>query len=172
MRLILGFLKEDTNTLLSVVRANHYMYDIVIPNLYDTVTINERNWLQVTYGNTVAKQDGTLKGDRPPLIHEQHADTSRQRIYHGPQQERQSHGSNSQNGSRCPAGLEIYPTLPSVGRSHHHHSLLQAVPQPPRTAREQNDKTIIEKALRGYHLEKLERDCTHRSGICRARFRT
>jgi len=52
--LIIGHLKadDDLSTLAVAARANHCLYDLVIPRLYETVTINEENWRQVGYGHT------------------------------------------------------------------------------------------------------------------------
>lgn len=53
MRFIIGFLKEDANTLASVVRVNQCLYDIAVPDLYDTVTINKENKVTIGYGHSL-----------------------------------------------------------------------------------------------------------------------
>ena len=41
----------DFKTLTSVARVNRNMYDIVIPKIYQTVIVNERNKSKVGYGH-------------------------------------------------------------------------------------------------------------------------
>jgi hypothetical protein len=51
---IISFLKADDNlpALAVVARVNHDMYDLVIPKLYESVTINEDNKQHINYGHS------------------------------------------------------------------------------------------------------------------------
>jgi len=63
MRLIIRFLKEDANTLASVVHVNQCFYDIAVADLYDTVTINKENKVTIGYGHSLPQSmysKGTL----------------------------------------------------------------------------------------------------------------
>ena len=54
--------EEQCGTLAKTARASQRMYDVVIPKLYDTIHITERNRLNFTYGCTMADlslPDGT-----------------------------------------------------------------------------------------------------------------
>jgi len=53
MRLIIGFLREDANTLASIVRVNQCLYDIAVPDLYNTITINKENKVAIGYGHSL-----------------------------------------------------------------------------------------------------------------------
>ena len=53
MRLIIRFLREDANTLASAVRINQCFYDIAVPDLNDTVTINKENKVTIGYGHSL-----------------------------------------------------------------------------------------------------------------------
>lgn len=51
---IISFLKADDDlpALATVARVNHNMYDLAIPKLYESVTINEKNKQQIKYGHS------------------------------------------------------------------------------------------------------------------------
>jgi hypothetical protein len=54
IEVIVDHIKEDGNfkTLATVGLASHNMYNIVIPKLYETVTVKKGNQDQVSYGHT------------------------------------------------------------------------------------------------------------------------
>jgi hypothetical protein len=60
---IVDLLKGDNNTLAALVRVDRNMYDIVIPHLYDTVTITERNKVKIAYGHTLPFYMYKLEGE-------------------------------------------------------------------------------------------------------------
>jgi hypothetical protein len=45
--------EEDFKTLCSAARVNKAMYDIVVPKIYETVVINEKNKDIVGYGHGI-----------------------------------------------------------------------------------------------------------------------
>ena len=51
---ILSFLEADDDlpALAAVARVNHDMYDLAIPKLYESVTINEENKELIKYGHS------------------------------------------------------------------------------------------------------------------------
>ena len=60
---IISFLKanDDLPALAAMVRVNHDMYDLAIPKLYESVTINRRNKQHVGFGHSplpLSPQDG------------------------------------------------------------------------------------------------------------------
>jgi hypothetical protein len=54
---IIGYLRADDDlpALASAAQVNQCMYDLAIPRLYETVTINQRNWRKVGYGHTAQR---------------------------------------------------------------------------------------------------------------------
>ena len=54
IEVIIEHIKVDGNfkTLAAIARANHNMYNIVIPKLYETVTVKANNERCVAYGHT------------------------------------------------------------------------------------------------------------------------
>jgi hypothetical protein len=63
LEVIFGMVKEDKDfktTLSSVARANRAMYNVVIPKIYETVVINDRNRSMIGYGHGSASETAGL----------------------------------------------------------------------------------------------------------------
>jgi hypothetical protein len=59
-------IEEEFNTLTSVARASHNMYNIAIPKIYETVVVNEKNRSTVGYGHGI--EDSVSKQGKSMIV--------------------------------------------------------------------------------------------------------